>query len=236
MLNEEGLAAEFCTRTAAALGDLPFEIVVVDDGSSDGTAAILDEQADADPRIRVLHLSRPFGHQMALTAGLDHARGDAVVMIDGDLQDPPELIPELVARWRERRRHRRRQAPRARGRDALQARHRALVLRAHGPARPGRARAQRRRLPPLRPRAARRAAADARALALPARDELVGRLPARRRRVRPRRARRRRDEVPDRAHAALRARRRDVVLELPAPARGARRRRSARSSRCSACR
>ena len=78
MLNEEGLAAEFCTRTAAALGDLPFEIVVVDDGSSDTTAAILDERADADPRIRVLHLSRPFGHQMALTAGLDHARGDAV--------------------------------------------------------------------------------------------------------------------------------------------------------------
>jgi polyisoprenyl-phosphate glycosyltransferase len=100
MLNEEGLAAEFCTRTAAALGDLPFEIVVVDDGSSDGTAAILDAQADADARIRVLHLSRPFGHQLALTAGLDHARGDAVVMIDGDLQDPPELIPELVDRWR----------------------------------------------------------------------------------------------------------------------------------------
>ena len=51
--------------------------------------------------MRVLHLSRPFGHQMAITAGLDHARGDAVVMIDGDLQDPPELIPELVERWRE---------------------------------------------------------------------------------------------------------------------------------------
>jgi polyisoprenyl-phosphate glycosyltransferase len=101
MLNEEGLAAEFCIRTAAALGDLPFEIVVVDDGSSDGTGAILDAQADADARVRVLHLSRPFGHQMALTAGLDHARGDAVVMIDGDLQDPPELIPELVDRWRD---------------------------------------------------------------------------------------------------------------------------------------
>jgi dolichol-phosphate mannosyltransferase len=101
MLNEEGLAAEFCARTAAALTDLPYEIVVVDDGSSDGTAAILDEAADEDHRIRVLHLSRPFGHQMALTAGLDYARGDAVVMIDGDLQDPPELIPELVDRWRD---------------------------------------------------------------------------------------------------------------------------------------
>jgi dolichol-phosphate mannosyltransferase len=100
MLNEEGLAAEFCARTAAALGDLPYEIVIVDDGSTDGTPAILDEAAERDPRIRVLHLSRPFGHQMALTAGLDHARGDAVVTIDGDLQDPPELIPALLERWR----------------------------------------------------------------------------------------------------------------------------------------
>jgi dolichol-phosphate mannosyltransferase len=100
MLNEEGLAAEFCARVATAVGDLPYEIVVVDDGSSDATAAILDEIADRDARVRVIHLSRPFGHQMALTAGLDHARGDAVVTIDGDLQDPPELIPELVERWR----------------------------------------------------------------------------------------------------------------------------------------
>ena len=75
--------------------------MVVDDGSSDATARDPRRLADEDPRIRVLHLSRPFGHQMALTAGLDHARGDAVVMIDGDLQDPPELIPELVERWRD---------------------------------------------------------------------------------------------------------------------------------------
>jgi polyisoprenyl-phosphate glycosyltransferase len=100
MLNEEGLAAEFCTRAGAALADLPYEIVVVDDGSSDATPEILDRLADEDPRIRVLHLSRPFGHQMALTAGLDHARGDAVVMMDGDLQDPPELIPQMLDRWR----------------------------------------------------------------------------------------------------------------------------------------
>jgi polyisoprenyl-phosphate glycosyltransferase len=101
MLDEEGLAAEFCGRVAASLGDLPYELVIVDDGSSDATPAILDELAARDPRIRVLHLSRPFGHQMAITAGLDHARGDAVVTIDGDLQDPPELIPELLAGWRE---------------------------------------------------------------------------------------------------------------------------------------
>ena len=74
--------------------------MIVDDGSSDATPTILDDLARLDPRIRVLHLSRPFGHQMAITAGLDHARGDAVVMIDGDLQDPPELIPELVETWR----------------------------------------------------------------------------------------------------------------------------------------
>ena len=100
MLDEEGLAAEFCRRVATSLGDLPYELVIVDDGSSDATPAILDGLADADPRIRVLHLSRPFGHQMAITAGLDHARGDAVVMIDGDLQDPPELIPEMIETWR----------------------------------------------------------------------------------------------------------------------------------------
>ncbi|MEA2132621.1 MAG: polyisoprenyl-phosphate glycosyltransferase [Solirubrobacteraceae bacterium] len=101
MLDEEGLAAEFCGRVATSLGDLPYELVIVDDGSSDATPTILDDLARRDPRIRVLHLSRPFGHQMAITAGLDHARGDAVVMIDGDLQDPPELIPELVESWRQ---------------------------------------------------------------------------------------------------------------------------------------
>src|SRR5690349_7729965 len=101
MLDEEGLAREFCSRVASVLEGVPFELIVVDDGSTDGTAAILDEVAAADPRVRVLHLSRPFGHQMAITAGLDHATGDAVVMLDGDLQDPPELIPELLERWRD---------------------------------------------------------------------------------------------------------------------------------------
>ena len=101
MLDEEGLAREFCSRVASALEGVPFELIVVDDGSTDGTAAILDGIAASDPRVRVLHLSRAFGHQMAITAGLDHALGDAVVMLDGDLQDPPELIPALVERWRE---------------------------------------------------------------------------------------------------------------------------------------
>jgi len=100
LYNEEGSARVFCERTVAALGDLPFEIVLVDDGSSDGTAAILEELAAADRRIRVVTLSRNFGHQTALTAGLEHVAGDAVVMIDADLQDPPELIPDLVEWWR----------------------------------------------------------------------------------------------------------------------------------------
>ena len=101
MLDEEALAREFCERVASALGSLDFELIVVDDGSTDGTAAILDAIAASDPRVRVLHLSRRFGHQMAITAGLDHAAGDVVVMLDGDLQDPPEVIPALVERWRE---------------------------------------------------------------------------------------------------------------------------------------
>ncbi|MGH2969093.1 MAG: glycosyltransferase family 2 protein [Solirubrobacteraceae bacterium] len=101
MLDEEALAREFCERVGSALQGLPYELIVVDDGSTDATASILDEIAAHDSRVRVLHLSRPFGHQLAITAGLDHAAGDAVVMIDGDLQDPPEVIPELVARWRE---------------------------------------------------------------------------------------------------------------------------------------
>jgi glycosyltransferase involved in cell wall biosynthesis len=101
MLNEEDIVREFYDRTTASLAGLPYELVIVDDGSTDATGAILDELAADDERVRVLHLSRPFGHQMALTAGLDHAVGDAVAMIDGDLQDPPELIPALLERWRE---------------------------------------------------------------------------------------------------------------------------------------
>jgi polyisoprenyl-phosphate glycosyltransferase len=103
VFNEEALLPELQRRLLAALGPLglSFEVVYVDDGSRDGSLARLTEMARADPRVVVLSLSRNFGHQIALTAGLDHARGDAVVLMDSDLQDPPELIPELVARWRE---------------------------------------------------------------------------------------------------------------------------------------
>jgi dolichol-phosphate mannosyltransferase len=100
MLNEEGTARRFYERVGAALEGLPWELVVVDDGSSDGTPAILAELAAADGRVKVVTLSRNFGHQPAITAGLDHATGDAVVMIDADLQDPPELIPTMLEHWR----------------------------------------------------------------------------------------------------------------------------------------
>ncbi len=100
VFNEEGNVRAFCQRAVAALADMPFEIVLVDDGSTDETPAVLNELAAADRRIRVVTLSRNFGHQTALTAGLEHAGGEAVVMIDADLQDPPELIPELVDWWR----------------------------------------------------------------------------------------------------------------------------------------
>jgi dolichol-phosphate mannosyltransferase len=75
-------------------------VVFVDDGSTDDTLALLNGFAEHDPALRVLSLSRNFGHQVALTAGIDHAAGDAVVMMDSDLQHPPSVIPELVRQWR----------------------------------------------------------------------------------------------------------------------------------------
>ena len=100
VFNEEALLEEFYSRVCVALEGLRFELVLVDDGSSDTTPELLDQLAAGDPRVHVVYLSRNFGHQTALTAGLDHARGDAVVMLDADLQDPPELIPRMLDHWR----------------------------------------------------------------------------------------------------------------------------------------
>jgi glycosyltransferase involved in cell wall biosynthesis len=101
MYDEEGTAEEFYSRVVSALSGIPFELILVDDSSKDATPQILDRLAANDPRVRVIYLSRNFGHQAALSAGLDHARGDAVAMLDGDLQDPPELIRDMLDRWRE---------------------------------------------------------------------------------------------------------------------------------------
>jgi dolichol-phosphate mannosyltransferase len=101
MLDEVECVEGFHARVAASLDGVAWELIVVDDGSADGTGAALRALAERDARVRVIELSRRFGHQAAITAGLDHARGDAVVTIDGDLQDPPEVIPELLERWAE---------------------------------------------------------------------------------------------------------------------------------------
>jgi glycosyltransferase involved in cell wall biosynthesis len=77
------------------------ELILVDDGSSDGSFDVMRKLHEADDRVRVIRLSRNFGHQVAITAGLDHARGSAIVIMDGDLQDPPEVVPALVEKWSE---------------------------------------------------------------------------------------------------------------------------------------
>ncbi len=77
-----------------------WELVAVDDGSNDRTRELLEAEAATDWRLRILALARNFGHQIAVTAGLDHAAGEAVILMDGDLQDPPELILEMIERWR----------------------------------------------------------------------------------------------------------------------------------------
>ncbi|MGF1506128.1 MAG: glycosyltransferase [Anaerolineae bacterium] len=81
---------------------LPYDMVFVDDGSQDDTLRLLHAIADSDPRVTVLALSRNFGHQVALPAGLDHAHGDVVVVMDSDLQHPPHVIVEMLALYRER--------------------------------------------------------------------------------------------------------------------------------------
>ena len=101
--NEEEVLPHTHKRLAAVLGDagLDFEIIYVDDGSSDQTALCLRDIQEQSENVGVIRLSRNFGHQVAATAGLDYAGGDAVVLIDADLQDPPEMIPKMVEKWKE---------------------------------------------------------------------------------------------------------------------------------------
>lgn len=103
VFNESAVISAFFERASRALRELPdadYELVFVDDGSTDDSYAQLAALAASDPRVRVVKFSRNFGHQIAITAGLDHASGDAVVVIDADLQDPPEVIARMVEQWR----------------------------------------------------------------------------------------------------------------------------------------
>lgn len=101
--NEEAVLPEMHRRLSAVLDGLDAEsqVLYVDDGSRDGTWAVLESLAAADPRVRLVRLARNFGKELALTAGLDRVETDAAIVLDADGQDPPELIPDFVARWRE---------------------------------------------------------------------------------------------------------------------------------------
>lgn len=103
LYNERENVHELHRRLTAALRGLgvDYEVVFVNDGSRDETPRLIDELGAGDPNLSIIHLSRNFGHQAAVSAGLDHARGRAVLILDGDLQDPPEVIPQFVQAWRE---------------------------------------------------------------------------------------------------------------------------------------
>ncbi len=102
IFNEEGnidLLYERISQILNSTGET-WELILVNDGSRDHSPQMMDDLAAKDSRVKVLHFARNFGHQIAVTAGIDHASGDAVVLIDADLQDPPELIPEMIERWK----------------------------------------------------------------------------------------------------------------------------------------
>jgi len=101
--NEEDILSELDTRLRSVLSSLGFDwrIIYVDDGSVDGSGILLAALANEHPQVSVVHLSRNFGQQLAIAAGLAMADADAVVLLDGDLQDPPEVIPSLVEKWEE---------------------------------------------------------------------------------------------------------------------------------------
>ncbi|MEM8963507.1 MAG: glycosyltransferase family 2 protein [Acidobacteriota bacterium] len=104
VFNEEEVVPALLERVGAVLDATPggpHEVVLVDDGSRDRTAEMLREAAREDPRLVVVELSRNFGHQTALTAALDHTTGDVVLVLDGDLQDPPEMLPRFLEHWRD---------------------------------------------------------------------------------------------------------------------------------------
>jgi glycosyltransferase involved in cell wall biosynthesis len=103
VFNEEETIPELDRRLRSFLGELgeTWEVVFVDDGSRDSSGRLLQALAEQEPRYKVISFGRNFGHQVAITAGMDRAEGEAVVVMDADLQDPPEVVREMLARWRE---------------------------------------------------------------------------------------------------------------------------------------
>lgn len=102
VFNEEEVANECYNRVynvCKSLENYEYEIIFIDDGSKDKTMEILEKIAQNDKNVKIISFSRNFGHQCAVTAGLKYVTGDAIVIIDADLQDPPELIPEMLKLW-----------------------------------------------------------------------------------------------------------------------------------------
>ncbi|NMA67731.1 MAG: glycosyltransferase family 2 protein, partial [Clostridiaceae bacterium] len=102
MYNEEDVIPETYKRLKTVLDNLnePYEIIFINDGSRDRTREMLTEICEKDQAVKLIDFARNFGHQIAITAGMDYADGQCMVIIDGDLQDPPELIPEMIKIWR----------------------------------------------------------------------------------------------------------------------------------------
>jgi len=100
--NESKSIPEFYERIRKTLDSLgePWELVLVNDGSRDNSLDMIRDLNAKDPRVKVIDFARNFGHQIAVTAGMDHTKGDAVIVIDSDLQDPPEVIANLAEQWR----------------------------------------------------------------------------------------------------------------------------------------
>ena len=101
--DEEAVLAECYRRLRQVMDSTqePYEIIFIDDGSRDRTPELLGALSASDARVKVISFSRNFGHQVAISAGMDHASGRAVIVLDADLQDPPEVIPQMIARWKE---------------------------------------------------------------------------------------------------------------------------------------